>query len=172
MGKEGMKRRIVTLVVAGVFALFSYGFVQVLMAPLQKSKEAELQRTREAFQDAQRLLSQRKSYETEWEKAKVLFPPSQTQEEALNLWVKEILSYAQSEGVTFTKLEPQGVKEKEEGRKELRLFLLFQGDIRKLIHFLYFLLEKDPLSRIETFSLKQEETKNFTYELTLGKALL
>lgn len=168
-----MKKRIVTLSTILLLSLISYGFVQVLMAPLQSSKEAELQRTREAFQEAQSLISQRKSYESEWEKQKALIPKSQTPEEALNLWVKDILSYAQSEGITFTKLEPQGLKEKEGGRKEIRLFLLFQGDIRKLIYFLYFLLEKDPLSRIEIFSLKQEEeTKNFSYELTLGKALL
>lgn len=167
-----MKRKIFTLSIALSLALLSYGFLRALTAPLERSKGEELARRREALQEAQALLSQRESYESEWEKTKALLPKTQTPEESLNLWVKELLSFAQSEGITFTKLEPQGMKEKEGGRKELRLFLLFQGDIRKLIHFLYFLLEKDPLSRIETFSLKQEETKNFTYELTLGKALL
>lgn len=173
MGEEGMRRRIFTVTAAMFLALLCYGFVQVLMSPLRKSKVEELERKRETFQETQLLLSQRKSYESEWEKAKALLPKTQTPEEALNLWVKELLSFAPSEGITFTKLEPQGTKEKEAGRKELRLSLLFQGDIPKLIHFLYFLLEKDPLSRIETFSLKQEEeTKAFSYELTLGKALL
>lgn len=168
-----MRKEIFTLSALVLLALLSYGFVQVLTAPLLRSKVEELERKKEAFQESQSLFSQRKSSESEWEKVKTLLPKTQTPEEALNLWVKELLSYAQSEGITFTKLEPQGTKEKEAGRKELRLFLLFQGDIRKLIHFLYFLIEKDPLSRIETFSLKQEEeTKIFSYELTLGKVLL
>jgi len=167
-----MKTRIATLATIFFLALLSYGFTRILFHPLVQEKERELQEKKEALREIEQLVSQKASYASQWENKKALLPISQTPEEALNLWVKELLSHAQSEGITFTRLEPQGVKEKGKG-KALRLFLTFQGDIRKLIHLLYYLNEKDPLSRIESYSMKEEEgTKTFTYELTLERALL
>ena len=169
---DSLRKNTPTLLVALFAAILALAINQILMRPLWSAKRSELAQNRTALAEAQAFISKRKSYESEWEKEKPFLPRQGSSEEALNLWVKDLLAFASAEGIVFTKLEPQGVKDKE-GHKEIRLFLYFQGDIRKLIHFLYFLLEKDPLSRIDGYSMKHdEETKTFSYEFTLAKALL
>lgn len=169
---KSVKEKALTLGIALLVAILSYAFLFLVFSPSLRSQKEDLREKREALYLAETLLSRKEELEKEWERKKSTFPQGFSSEETLNLWVKELLSFASSEGITFSRMEPQGMKEKEEGR-ELRLSLSFQGDIRKLIHFLYYLLGKDPLSRIESFSIKQEEeTKSFTYELLLGKPLL
>jgi hypothetical protein len=168
---ESVKEKTINFGVALCIGLLSFLFLWLFFSPLLKSKKEALEEKRALLQSAEALLSRKEVLEKEWQAKIALLPPASSPEEALNLWVKELLGQATSQNLTFTKMEPQGVKEKE-GRKEVRLFLAFEGDIRKLLYLLYHLLEKDPLTRIEAFSIKEAEAKAFSYELTLGRILL
>ena len=78
------------------------------------------------------------------------------------------MAHAQSESLILDKIEPVG---KNEG--EVSLFLSFQGDMKKLISFIYHLRERDALVRLKSFSLRQEEgSSNFSFEMILGKAIV
>ena len=168
---EKLKERTINLGVVLIVGLLSFFLAFLFFSPLVRSKKEVLEEKRTQLQSAEVLLSRKETIEKEWREKKSLLPPASGPDEALNLWVKEILSQATSQSLTFTKMEPQGLKEKD-GRKEIRLFLAFEGDIRKLLYLLYHLLEKDPASRIEAFSIKGGEERAFSYELTLGKILL
>ncbi|GEM_PF-1340249 len=152
-------------------ALISYGTLFLVFSSSLRSQKEVLREKEILLRDSKSLLSQKKELVSEWETKKISFGSSKSPEENLNAWVKELLTHGSSQGLVFSKLEPQGVKEKE-GGKEIRLLLSFEGDILKLARFLYFLLGKDPLSRVESFVIKEEEAKKFSYELTLGRALL
>ena len=165
---ECLKEKTINLGAAFLIGLLSFFCLSLFFLPLLKSKKETLEEKRALLQSAELLLSRKGDLEKEWQEKKSLLPSSSSPEEALNLWVKELLAHATSQNLTFAKMEPQGVKEKE-GRKEIRLFLAFEGDIRKLLYLLYHLLEKDPLTRIEALSIKEGEAKVFSYELTLGR---
>ena len=168
---ESLKRKVYSLGFALFAALLSYGSAGMIFSSTLHSRELELQEKRGLLAESKALLLRKKDFESEWESRKSLLSPASRPEEALNFWVKELLGFGSSQNLIFTKLEPQGTKEIEEG-KEMRLSLTFNGDIRKLTHLLYYLFEKDPFSRIVALSIKEEEeSKSFLYELTLGKAL-
>jgi hypothetical protein len=168
---ESVKEKAINLGVVLIVGLLSFFTLSIFFSPLLRSKKETLEEKRKLLQSAEALLSRKEALEKEWQEKKALLPSASSPDEALNLWVKELLGQATSQNLTFTKMEPQGLKEKD-GRKEIRLFLAFEGDIRKLLYLLYYLLEKDPLSRIESFSIKEGEARTFSYELTLGKILL
>ena len=109
--------------------------------------------------------------EAEWESKKNLFISNPDSSEFLNAWLKDFITYAQSHSLKIDKLEPAGVKEGPNG-KETSILISFQSDIRKFNEFVYFLLEKDPLSRIQSVFVRQDEnSKNLSFEIMLGKAL-
>lgn len=174
-----LKRKAPSAIAVLLIASLSYGFSHILFSPVIESRQRALIEKRTEFHETTKLLSRKKESEAEWEKLKSTLPKAGTPEEVLNLWVKEILSLAQMEGIVFSKLEPEGISTGGgssfggKGKGEIRLLLGFQGDIRKLVRCLYALLEKDSLSRIETFLLKQEEnTTAFSYEMNLERTLL
>lgn len=158
------KRRLMTIGIVSLLAFISYVLISLLFSGLLKARNEELENRTLEVSEAKNLFSQKEIFQKEWEamRSKLKVEPI-SQDQVLNQWVKDLLSYASEEGITFSKLEPQG----------MRLYLEFQGDIRKLNRFIYHLLEKDPLSKIDSFSLKKEDSdKNFSYQLTLAKTLL
>lgn len=109
--------------------------------------------------------------EAEWKTKKDFFSGSQDSSEALNAWLAGFINYAQSSGLKIDKLEPAGTKTGENG-KEMSVFLSFQSDMRKFNEFIYFLLEKDLLSGIQSVFIRQDEnSKKLSFELMLEKAL-
>lgn len=165
-----------TISSAITIAFISYLFISLLFSRALRIQNDELEGKRVHLKEAEMLVARKPDYQKDWESKKSVLPTHFSDDHLLNLWVKDLLSYASSEGLTFTKLEPQGVRmgEGENGGKgELRLYLEFQGDVRKLIRFLYYLSEKDPLSRMDSLSIKKEEgIKNFSYQMTLRRIVL
>jgi hypothetical protein len=150
------------LILAGVSfsivkSLFSHSFDQELqMLMREKSRTSQMEQLR----------AQKSEIQAQWEQKKAAFESAISQEESLNLWIKEISVFGQSQGIVFAKLEPIN----NEAHLE-RLFLSFEGDIRNFLAFVNFLIEKDPLSFIESFSMKQNENKKMDYEMTLARAI-
>ncbi|MBI3317259.1 MAG: hypothetical protein HYZ85_04575 [Candidatus Omnitrophica bacterium] len=153
---------ITALLVCLAWALFSPWFLGLNEKRAQKSQ---------ILSSYKSLLLQNESLQMEWDKHKAsLIEPSQT-ENIMNLWTQDLLNYSSSESLVFSKLEPQGIQEKK-GKKEAWLYLEFQGDIQKLVRFLYHLMEKDPAARLEGLSLKKPEgEKLFHYEIILAKPI-
>ena len=117
------------------------------------------------------LLAHKTEIESLWQSRKPLLADPNRPEEALNFWVKTLLDFSQKEGIVFQKLEPQGVKNSGT-LKEMQLFVLFEGDIRKLIRLLHYLYEKDAFSKVTALSVASEEdAKTLKFELTLSKML-
>ena len=120
----------------------------------------------------EQLLSRKDKIEAESEPQKAGQPLKDRPDEALNIWLKNLLEYAQKERVTFEKIEPQGILEKK-GGKNMRIFLLFAGSGEALGRFLHSLYEKDAFSRIVSLGMRaDEERKNFIFEISLEKSLL
>jgi hypothetical protein len=165
---EKLKEKVPTLAVIFLSSFLGFLLVSFLFSPFLESQKKELFQKQSLLFQYRGILHKKESLKKNWETYKNSFPKTLSSEEALNLWAKELLSYASSEGLTFTQLEPLGVK-----KNEIRLFLSFEGDIRGLAHFLYFLLEKDPLSWVHDLRLVSEEKSSFyRYELTLGRSVL
>ncbi|MCM8774972.1 MAG: hypothetical protein NC930_01250 [Candidatus Omnitrophica bacterium] len=117
----------------------------------------------------QKMLHQKKKYEVEWNFKKVYGYRETHSETALNMWVRDLLSQAQAQGLVLTKMEPHGIAPLGD-RKEMELYLLFDGSLRTAVRFLFHLLEADPFSRIKVFRMKQNENgKNFVFEMILGR---
>lgn len=150
-------------------ASFSYLGVRMLFHPSLVQQAAEFELRKAKLVRMQELISHQDAYASEWDKIKNRLPSADPGE--LNRWVQDLLRYAESEKITFTRIEPQGLKEGDDGQ-ELRLFLAYEGDIRRLIRCLYHLRQEDPFSRLLSLSMKKEEdSKSFRYELVLGKAV-
>lgn len=165
------RKKILTASAASAAVLVLYLAITALFAPLVDSRAQRLSETRESLARARANLADQDALAREWEANRSLLESQGGTEALLNQWVKDLLDYAASQGMVFTKLEPQGER-KGSGRDEARLYLAFQGDAGKLAALLYFLREKDPVSRIETFVMKQDDGQGrFSFELTLGKAL-
>ncbi len=144
----------------------------LLFFPSLKKKETLLAQRRSALVHQQQMIANRGSYETEWALYKNSFEGPSDGEAVMNAWVKDLLSYSSSQQLAFAKLEPQGVR-KQGSSEEARLYLAFRGDIRKFSGFMYYLKDNDPLSRVESFTMKKEdgEAGSFFYELILGRSL-
>lgn len=152
-----------------VFAVFS--FVQMMFAPALMKKETALREQRASLERLSRNLSQKDFYEEEWLQHQKLFETDTAGESLVNAWVKDLLSYASAEGLAFSKMEPQGLR-KTGSRDRVRLYVSFQGGIEVLTDLVTYLMEKDPLSEVESFVIKGEGAPGrFTYELVLGKVL-
>ena len=168
---ETLKQKAPALLLAAAIALSGLGFISFVFHPALSRAQFERKQRIGEYRHSKELLLRKKDLESEWEEMKKFQAPAGRPEEVLNYWVKDLLSFSQSENLVFSRLEPQGVKESG-GEKELRIALQFKGDIRKLIHSLYQWIEKDPFARLESLSIKKdEESKLLIYELVLGKGL-
>lgn len=166
MRKQGISAGAALIV---VFTVFS--FVQMLFAPALEKKETALSEQRASLERLSRNLSQKDFYEEQWLQHQKLFEADAAGESLVNAWVKDLLSYASAEGIAFSKMEPQGVR-KTGSRDKVRLYVSFQGGIEVMTDLVTYLMEKDPLSEVESFVIKGEGTPGrFTYELVLGKVL-
>lgn len=166
----GSRKKWTTLALTAAAGLVLGLAVFLWFAPLFQCKNAQWREQRSKLAEAESLLSGKKEIESIWDRKRSVLTPSASGEAGLNLWLKELLNYSQAEGLVFDRIEPESAGS---DKAETKVFLHFEGGIRKLIQFLYYLSEKDPLARVESFSVKrEEESRNFGYELVLSKALL
>ena len=169
---EKLKNKPATLSLAFFSSLIALLFAAASFSHAIKVSDLLLQSKMLQLAENENLLRRRTEIETEWMAEEFSRTQKTRPEEALNQWVKSLLEYAQKESLVFQKIEPQGIKEMETGN-ELRLYLLVEGDIKKLIRFLYYLYDKDSSSRVEALTLKaDEDSKKLIIQLTLAKALL
>lgn len=154
-----------------IAAALAAGLVWLAFTPFLKGLQGDVRRTGGDLEEARALLALKPALQSEWDAKKAFFNPGLDPDAALNAWIKDLLTLAQSQGLVLEKLEPAGIKKDTEG-KSLTVFVAFQGDIRQFLRFMYQLMEKDPLSRIESFGARQEEaSKPLAFELLLGKAV-
>jgi len=101
--------------------------------------------------------------EKEWDAKKIFLPPAGSQNDALNLWIRDLTAYARDQGLAFERVEPRGED----------LLIAFTGSFRDLTRFIYYLLEKDPFARLRDLRLRQSETPAlFACEITLRRSFL
>ena len=164
-----------TNAIAGLLmtAAISLGLVLLVFAPEMRGAARDFENRQRLLAEYRRLLAGKPALESEWEKKKSVLEPGLGPDEALNAWIKELLDYAQTQGLSMEKLEPAGIKEGAEG-KRMAVFMTFRGDIRKFVRFAYYLMETDPLASIESFLVRPDEQdpKNLSFELMLGKGAL
>ncbi|MBI4115339.1 MAG: PilN domain-containing protein, partial [Candidatus Omnitrophica bacterium] len=131
------------------------GFIRANSKLHRRLEERASQSKNEVLASMWELIARKADYEKEWGKFK------DRMEKPHDQWTKTFLDYSQKESVLFEKIEPES---------ESRLYLLFGGDITQLLRFFYYLLEKEPLTQIESFSIRQDdEIKGLIYEITLAK---
>lgn len=153
----------IALAVLTVFAVLG------VFSPAFKNAQEKIQESYHVLSSPEIL--GKKTLESEWESKKNIFVSGRESSEFLNEWLKEFINYAQSNSLKIEKVEPAGVKEGPAG-KETTVFISFQSDMRKFNEFVYFLLEKDPLAKIESvFVRKDEDSKNLSFEIMLGKTV-
>ncbi len=166
-----MRKQCISAGAALIAAFTIFSFVQMLFSSALEKKETALQEQRSSLERLSKNLSQKDFYEEQWRQHQKLFEADAAGESLVNAWVKDLLSYASSEGIVFSKMEPQGVR-KAGSRDKVRLYLSFQGGIAVLTDLVTHLIEKDPLSEIESLVVKGEGAPGrFTYELVLGKVM-
>ena len=161
------KKQLRTILSAAGVGLTGFGVVALAFAPAFSKANGRILRHSETLRDYRELIQKKEGLESEWEAKKNQFNRGALPEEILNAWQQALMAHAQSESLILDKIEPVG---KNEG--EVSLFLSFQGDMKKLIRFIYHLRERDALVRLKSFSLRQEEgSRNFSFEMILGKAI-
>lgn len=168
------RKRILTISASVVAALLVGSFTGLIFKPWLISLEEKQMQKMQLLENFHALSLRKENLEKEWEKQKPYFIQSREAESGLNLWTKDLLAYATSENLVFSKLEPQGIQDLQgkKGKKEAWLYLEFQGDIQKLVRFLYHLMEKDPSARLEGLSMKKGEGEVlFQYEMILARPL-
>ena len=140
------------------------------IAPIRRL-DTDIEKLSKLVQEERVLVAGKPALEAQWQKKKGVLDQGLDAEVVLSAWVKDLLSVAQSQSLALEKLEPAGVKTGVSG-KTVSVFISFQGDIRRLVGFIYRLAEEDTLSRIDFFIIRQEEgSKNFFFELTLAKVV-
>ena len=165
-----MNKKQNTILVISVAALLSAFTVGLVFLPQIRSEEEKISRREKVLEEYRGLLARKTGLESEWESKRNNFP-NQPPQEILNAWLKELLNDAQSQSLVLDKLEPAGIKEGP-GGKETAVFVSFQGDIKKFNAFINHLLETDPLARVQSVSVRQEESaKNLSFELMLAKGV-
>ena len=168
---ENIKKRVISLLAVVFVAAASISASWLFFSKKINQLEAQKIHKTQELASLEKLLARRKVYEGQWTKTKALFPSVGRSDEALNKWVKELIGFAEGEGITFEKLQPVGVQEKK-GQKQIRILVTFRSDVRKFIRFLYHLYEKDPVAYVDGFSVQdKEEKQGFLYELTLMKVV-
>ena len=164
-----LDKKWITLASVLIIALLSVGIVSFIFMPHIRRLRDDIQRESKILTEEKMLLIRKPILQAEWEEKKSFFGSGIQAEEVLNVWIKDLLASAQSQALTLEKLEPAGIKTSP-GGKNLTVFISFQGDIRKFACFIYQLMDKDPLSRIESLDIRLEEgSKTLSFELMLGK---
>lgn len=168
---EKLNKNWTTKGVVYIAAAMGAASIWLIFIPSIRSAQDQLERSARVLEGDRALLARKPALESEWESKRIYFQEGQESDEILNNWVKDLLASAQSQALIMEKLEPTGIKTGPEGRR-LTVFLSFQGDILKFVRFIYQIIEKDPLSRVESFGMRQEDTaKGLNFELMLAKAV-
>jgi hypothetical protein len=164
---ESLNQTQVTLLGALALAGVSAAAIGASVSPACTKLSADIRKAAQTLAEERALFDKKPVLESEWQKKKDFFYSGLSPDVALNAWVKELLNAAQSQTLTLEKLEPAGLRA--EG-KELSVFVSFRSDMRAFLRFAYGLAENDPLSRIQSFSVRRDEgTKIFLFELMLAK---
>ena len=169
---ERLDKKNVTLIAAILLSMICILGASLIWRHFWAETHRAMLRSEVAIKQAKVLLSKKKTMELEWDLKKGYLISGVSPDELLNTWLKELLEYAQTQSLQIDKIEPAGVRSGDQG-KESMVFLSFQADINKLAKLLYHLLEADPMAKIESFSIRQEEdSKRLSVELMLGKAIV
>ncbi len=163
---DPLDKRVSTTICAVAICLAIFVLMKALFVSSVREVREGMERTQNLLAQHQELLSRKKDLESQWESQKQHFVSNLSSEEIQNQWMKDLLSYGQSQALVMDKLEPGGVKD-----KDARVFLSFHGEIRKLTAFLYHLSQNDPLSKLESLWIRQEEPNQFSYEIILSKGV-
>lgn len=161
-----LDKRISTGLCAAALCLIIFVLMKAFFAPSIREAREGITQTQNLLAGHQELLNRKKDLELQWEAQKQYFVSHLSSEEIQNQWMKDLLSYGQSQALVIDKLEPGGVKD-----KDARLFLSFHGEIQKLTAFLYHLGKNEPLSKLESLWIRQEEPNQFSYEIMLSKGV-
>ena len=159
-----MKKRILNVIGAFITALISYGFLSQTFSGAIQAESMKLDRQKAVLERMQVLVKDQPVVEKAWKEKEALFDSSRSKEEVLNQWMRDLTGYGQLQKLDFQKMEPL---KKDEG--SVRLFLSFQGTSKRLIHFLYFLFEKQPLTQLESLIIEQDAEESPFYEIVLRK---
>ncbi len=166
-----LNKKWTTLIYLSAAALIGAYLVNIFFEAPIKRLRADVVQSAKVLEEEKALLAKKFSLQAEWESKKTMLSLGADPDSVLNAWVKDLLASAQTQSLVLEKLEPAGVRTGAEG-KTLTVFITFQGNIRQLAGFVYRLAEKDPLSRIESFDIRrEEESKNLSFELLLGKVV-
>lgn len=152
-----------------------WGLVYLLFQPFIEKAETGLEIDAQRLSRLENLIAKSRQQESDWELYRPAFAHRESNHEViLNQWVDGLLGFSSEHEINFTKLEPQGVRRsKKEKRNEMRLYLAFTGEITDFTALLNYLREKEVLSRIEFFVIKQDKQPgDFFFEMILGKAAL
>ncbi len=140
-----------------------------IFGPIWRGADESGERSLQALSETQYFLEQKQKIEENWNLNKRYSNRGVTVDEVVNQWMKELLTYAQSQSIQIDKIEPAGIREKESGQG-LLLFVSFQTDIKKLTAFLYFLAESDPLTGIQSLVVrKEDDPRRLLAEIILRK---
>lgn len=160
-----------TPVVVTTMAVISAVLIGTVFMPAIQKSRREVSQARDILNENRAFLAGKDGMESEWAAKKDYFHPGAEADATLSAWIKELLSFAQTQGLMLEKLEPAGVKSGPDG-KSVAVFVFFRGDIRKFVSFIYDLTEKDPLSRVESVVTRwEEDSKSLSFELMLVKAV-
>jgi len=160
-----------TLLYLSAIAVISVFFISTFFTASIKHIQADIVRSTRVLEEEKALLAKKSSLQAEWEAKKDMLSPGADPDSILNAWTKDLLAFAQAQALVLEKIEPAGVRTGTDG-KTVTVFISFQGNIRQLAGLVYRLAEKDPLVRIESFDIRrEEESKNLSFELLLGKAV-
>ena len=165
-----IRKKIVTLIVVFLGIGLCYGFVGKIFSGPRQAASGKLHQSRLHLRQIQALLVSKQILDRKWIEKQGFFKSNLGSQDAFNAWVGQFSAYSQEQRLVFEKIEPLGIKEKD-GEKQMQLFLAFQGDIRVLVRFIYFLLEKDPLTSFLSLELRQEDSSAglMTYQIILAK---
>ncbi|MFA5167816.1 MAG: hypothetical protein WC530_04720 [Candidatus Omnitrophota bacterium] len=169
---EFIKRHHKTVLLGLMIFLILFGVFKGIFGPWLMALTDERDQKRDQLEAYEGLMRQEGQYK------KLLVPLNlqesvrQTGDVALQDWVNALLRFASENGMTFEKIEPDKLRTKNK-EQEMRINLAFRGDIQKLLYFLQYLMQTNPLANVERMKISQtEEKKDYFYELVLEKALL
>jgi hypothetical protein len=166
-----LNKKYKTYLIISVAAILTGSLIWFVGSASIKDLNHKVNQAAQELRENEDLLSKKPLLQSEWESKKAFFESGSNQDDIFNTWVKDLLTLAQSQSLSLEKLEPVGTKTDSEG-KRCTIFVSFEGDMTKFTQFIYQLIQKDPLSTVESFGVRQQEdSKTLLFELLLAKAI-
>ena len=140
---------------AGV--ILTLGFFNArLFDPMITNARINFQNQNERFEEVRNLDLKKEEYAREYESKKKLLKTN----DGLNEWMSRLSAFAQSKNFSFKSLEPKGAES---------LNLAFAGDSIAAGKIIYWLIENEPLSRVDSISFKNQP-EGWECQMTLSRA--